>query len=118
MFASTWELPFEPNHQFISKISHRQAIPNNLKNWQVFDSDEQINNFLALNEEFSSSFIDLKKMDLDEIIDDEGEVINLNVNHLPKGLSPLEDLLHSNDIPKKPKMEPLKADIEEYNLGT
>ena len=23
-----------------------------------------------------------------------------------------------NDIPKKPKMEPLKVDIEEYNLGT
>jgi len=57
-------------------------------------------------------------MDLDEIIDDEGEVINLKVNHLPKGLSPLEDLFDSNDILKKPKMEPLKVYIEEYNLGT
>ena len=29
-----------------------------------------------------------------------------------------EDIFDSNDIPKKPKMEPLKVDIEEYNLGT
>lgn len=57
-------------------------------------------------------------MDLDEIIEEEIEVIGLKDNHLPKGLTPLEDLLDSNDIPKKPKMEPLKANIEEYNLGT
>lgn len=60
---------------------------------------------------------DLKQMDLDEIIEEETKVINLKDNHLPKGLT-LEDLFDSNDIPKKPKMEPLKADIEEYNLGT
>ena len=37
---------------------------------------------------------------------------------MPKGLTPLEDLFDFNDIPKKPKMEPLKANIEDYNLGT
>lgn len=56
-------------------------------------------------------------MDIDEIIEGEFEIINLKDNHLPKGLNRLEDLSDSNDIPKKPKMEPLKADIEEYNLG-
>lgn len=30
----------------------------------------------------------------------------------------MEKLFDSNDIPKKPKMEPLKADIEECNIGT
>jgi hypothetical protein len=30
----------------------------------------------------------------------------------------LEDLFDSNDVPRKPKMEPLKADIEECNIGT
>ena len=57
-------------------------------------------------------------MDIDEIIDDETEVINIKVNQLPKVLTPLEDLFYYNDIPKKPKMEPLKADIEECNIGT
>ena len=60
----------------------------------------------------------LKQMDVDEIIEEESEVINLKDNHLPKGLTPLEDLFDSNDIQNKPKMKPLKADIEEYNLGT
>lgn len=61
---------------------------------------------------------DLKQMNIDEIIEGESEVFNLKDNHLPKGLTLLEDLFDSNDIPKKPKMEPLKVDIEEYNLGT
>jgi len=37
---------------------------------------------------------------------------------LPKGLTPLEDLFDSNDVPRKPNMEPLKSDIEECNKGT
>jgi len=57
-------------------------------------------------------------MEIDEVIDDETEVINLKDNFLPKGLTPLEDLFNSNDIPKKPKMEPLKSDIEECNIGS
>ena len=61
---------------------------------------------------------DLKQMEVDEIIEGESEIINLKDNHLPKGLTPLEDLFDSNDSPNKPKMEPLKADIKEYNLGT
>ena len=61
---------------------------------------------------------DLKQMEVDEIIEDESEIINLKDSHFPKGLTPLEDIFDSNDIPLKPKMEPLKTDIEEYNLGT
>ena len=61
---------------------------------------------------------DLKQMDIDEIIEEEFQVINLKDNNLPKGLTPLEHLFDSNDTPKKPNMEPLKVDIEEYNLGT
>lgn len=57
-------------------------------------------------------------MEIDEIIDDEKLVINLKDNFLPKGLTPLEDLFDSNDIPKKPRMEPLKIDIEECNIGS
>lgn len=59
MFSSTCKLPFQTNHQFTAKIRHRPSIPNNLKNWQVFYSDEQINNFLTLGEEFSNSNIDV-----------------------------------------------------------
>lgn len=55
---------------------------------------------------------------IDEIISAETEVINLKDNFLPKGLTPLEYLFDSNDVPRKPKMEPLWSDIEECNVGT
>ena len=122
----------------------------------MFDSDNQINNFLTLEKEFSSTNMDvdtvsesdptnqieidisaenatqmlhptkftkneiqdLKEVDVDEIIKGESEVVNVKDNHFPKGLTPLEDLFNFNDIPKKPNMEPLKADIEDYNVGT
>ncbi len=59
MFANTCKLAFKPNHQFTAEIRHKLAIPDNLKNWQVFDNDEQINNFLTLDQEFSNNYIDV-----------------------------------------------------------
>ena len=156
MFANTCKLPFQPNHQYIAEVRHRLDIPENLKNWQVFTNDQQINNFLTLEEEFVNSNIDinitldpcftdkieinkfeyeeidrfhpkkftkadipnLKKMEIDEAIDEETEVIKLKEIFLPKGLTPLGDLFDSNNIPNKPKMEPFKSDIEEYNIGS
>ena len=47
-FASTCKLPFEPNHRFTAEVKHRPAVPNNIKDWQVFEDDAQINNFLTL----------------------------------------------------------------------
>ena len=57
-------------------------------------------------------------MDLDEMAEGESEVIELKDNFLPTGLTPLEDIFDSNDIPRKPKMQPLNAEIEGYNIGT
>ena len=68
---------------------------------------------------FTQSDIDeMEKVNIDELIDDEIDLIDLKNNILPKGLTPLEDLFDSNDVPIRPKMEPLNSDIEEYNLGT
>ena len=44
--------------------------------------------------------------------------MNLKDKTFPKGLAPLEDLFDSNDVAIKPKMEPLRSDIEECNIGT
>lgn len=118
----------------------------------MFDNDQQINNFLTLDDEFVNSNIDtyitlgfdyteeveinkvedekidnfhptkFTKLDIQNLkqieIDEEFEVINLKDNFLPKGLTPFEDLIDSNDVPKKPNMEPLKSDIEECNIGS
>ena len=60
----------------------------------------------------------LKITELDEINEEETEVIQLKDNFLPTGLAPLEDIFYSNDLPKKPKMQPINAEIEECNIGT
>lgn len=60
---------------------------------------------------------ELKQMNLDETAEAKAEVIDLKDNFLPTGLTPLEDIFDSNDIPRKPKMKPLNAAIEEYNIG-
>ena len=51
-------------------------------------------------------------------MNDDPEILNLKNNFLPKGLVTLEDSFDSNDVARKPKMEPLRADIEECNIGT
>src|ERR1700733_4014011 len=58
MFASTCKLPFDPHHHFTAEVKHRPSVPNNIKDWQVFDNDTQINNFMTLQEEFSGLNID------------------------------------------------------------
>ena len=57
-FASTCKLPLEPNNCFTTEIKHRPSIPNNVKDWQVFEDDMQINNFLTLQQEFAGLNID------------------------------------------------------------
>jgi hypothetical protein len=45
----------------------------------------------------------------EEVANAEAEIIELKDNFLPTGLTPLEDIFDSNDIPRKPKMQPLKC---------
>lgn len=49
---------------------------------------------------------------------EEFEVLQLKDNVIPRGLGPLEELFDFNDVAKNPKMEPIGADIEEYNIGS
>ena len=156
-FASTCKLPFEPHHRFTAEVKHRPSVPNNVKDWQVFEDDAQINNFLTLQQEFSGLNIDmeaasysqtpgeqhqtsispkianqmlhptifnkenlqeLKQISCEEIADNEAEIIQLKDNFLPTGLTPLEDIFDSNDILRRPKLQPLNTTIEECNIGT
>ena len=68
---------------------------------------------------FTQAEIDkLENVDIEEIADDDSEILNLKNNFLPKGLAPLGDLFFSNYVAIKPKMEPLRSEIEECNIGT
>ena len=54
----------------------------------------------------------LEKVEIEEIIEDESDILNLKDNFLPKGLTPLEDLFNSNDLARKLKMGPVRSNIE------
>ena len=56
-------------------------------------------------------------MHLDEIAEAEAEVIDLKDKFLHASLTPLEDIFDSNDVPKKPKIQPLNAAVEDCNIG-
>ena len=60
----------------------------------------------------------MKEIKFDETAEGESEVIDLKDNFLPTGLTPLEEIFDSNDIPRKLKMQPLNVEIEDCNVGT
>lgn len=39
-------------------MRHRPSIPDNVKNWQVFEDDQQIKEFFTMVEEFQGTNID------------------------------------------------------------
>lgn len=46
IFASTCKFPFQPNHQYTAEVKHRPVTPYNLKYWQIFSQDSQIDDFM------------------------------------------------------------------------
>ena len=46
------------------------------------------------------------------------DIIQLKSNYIPKALIPLEKLFDGNYVSKDPKVQPIKNDIEDQNIGT
>ena len=80
--------------------------------------DLHVHNFVIPTIFTQSDIDDLEKVDIEEMMEDEPDLIDLKHNILPRGLTPLEDLFDSNNVPKRPKMEPVRSNIEECNEGT
>jgi hypothetical protein len=105
-------------------VKCRPTVPDNIRYWQVFGNDDQIEDFLQCKNDFECTNIDLENedenvnrsdfeidsvnsVDSGELGDDEmdADVLHLKSNVLPRGLVPLEDLFDFNDVAKKPKIE-------------
>ena len=59
--------------------------------------------FVRPNKFIQSDIDNLERVEIDEIIDDESDILNLKDNFLPKGLTPLEDLFESMMLLENPK---------------
>jgi ribonuclease HI len=103
--ASLFKVPLPPKIHGEVEIRYRPSIPDNVKHWEVFEDDLEIQNFLQTVDEFSA-------LHIDQDPDPEGEphpelfankianhqIIQLPNNHIPRGLVPLERLFDKNDV--------------------
>ena len=79
------------------EVRYKPSVPDNIKQWRVFEDDLEIKRFLELIGEFSNSLID---QDQDDEVEDANEyleneiaghkIIELKGNFIPKGLVHLE----------------------------
>ena len=56
--ASTCQL-LHPNKQYTMHVKHCPTVPDNMRYWQVFGDEKQIENFLQSKGEFEDSSLDL-----------------------------------------------------------
>lgn len=50
--ASTFKPPINPRLRYEVEMRHKPSVPDNIKNWQVFEDDQKIKDFLTMVEEF------------------------------------------------------------------
>jgi hypothetical protein len=86
----------------LDQMRHMPSIPNNFQQWQVFEDDEQIKQFLEMVDEFSETHIDQENQNDTTWIMQEGKdphkfqdnianhhMLVLKNNEIPKSLIPL-----------------------------
>jgi hypothetical protein len=44
--AATCKIPFCPTHKYTVEVKCKPMVPDNIRYWQVFGSDDQIEDFL------------------------------------------------------------------------
>ena len=107
--ASSLKIPMNSSNKFEIHVKHHPTIPNNQRYWQVFQDDEEINDFLQNKGKFKETLIDVENDDgkgngLDEVQINEIDMLQLKINIIPKGLIPLEELFDQDDVAWKPTL--------------
>ena len=86
-------------------MKHRLTFPDNQRYWQVFQDDEEIDDFLQNKGKFKDTSIDVEHDDgKDDVKINQMEVLQLKDNVIPKGLIPLEELFDHDDVARKPTL--------------
>ena len=122
--TSPFKIPIHPNRKYEIEVKYKPAVPDNIKYWQVFDDDQQVNRFLTLTKEFESCIIDEEEVanhkNEDPLINNivDHEIIQLKNNYISKGLVPLWKLFENNDVAKNPRVKLSHEDVEDVNAGT
>ena len=117
--SSNIKIPMNSSNKFEIHIKHRPSVPDNLRYWQFFWDDKEINSFLQNEGKFKDAFID----DVCDVYDQNIEANQMNIlqlkdNIIPRGLIPLEELFDQDDVPRKPTFSPTERVVEYINIRT
>ena len=112
--ASLFVPPSPPKLSYDVKVKYRPSLPDNVKFWKVFESDDELRKFLQLVNEFSNIHIDQENLNMEESkqlklkdkVADQ-KIVQLPSNYIPRALVPLEELFDHNDILLKPAKKEL-----------
>jgi len=106
--ATHFKIPKTTHLKYPIEVRYRPSVPDNIKQWRVFEDDLEINRFLELTGEFSNSLIDQEQDDGTEYTEGFAKneivghkIIELKINFIPKGLVPLERIFSKDDTPLK-----------------
>ena len=117
--ASNLQIPMNSNNKFEIHVKHRLAVPDNQRYWQVFQDDDEIDEFLQNKGKFKDTSIDVEYDDGDEDMEvNQMEVLQLKDNIIPKGLIPLEELFDQDDVARKPSLLATEKGVEDVNNGS
>jgi hypothetical protein len=103
--ASTFKASCGIKASYEIQVKNRPFVLNNIKHWQVFQDDREIKIFMECIEEFAyiqndneEDMIDpTEKLQFKDTLVDQ-KIIELNINHIAKGLVPLEILFDTDDV--------------------
>jgi len=100
--ASNLKIPMSSNNKFEIHVKHHPAMPDNQRYWQVFQDNDEIDEFLQNKGKFKDISIDIENDDGDENMEvNQMDVLQLKDNIIPKGLIPSEELFNQDDVAKK-----------------
>ena len=106
--ATHFRIPKTTQLRYPIEVRYRPSVPDNVKQWRLFEDDIEIKRFLELTHEFSNSLIYQEEEDEDGDVEEiaENEIaghntIELKGNFIPKCLVPLERIFSKNRYTSK-----------------
>jgi ribonuclease HI len=123
--ASMFIPPMPPRLNYEIQIKYRPSLPDNVKYWNFFEDNDELNRFLLVVDEFSDMHIDQENQNVEESKKPklkrkmgQHDIVQLPNNYIPQGLVPLEKIFDQNDVPYKPDKKEKDPAVHEHNIGS
>jgi hypothetical protein len=75
--AASCKIPFRQTRPYTVEVKCRPTVPDNIRYWQVFGNDDQIEDFLQCKNDFECTNIDLENED-ENVNNSEFEIDSVN----------------------------------------